>query len=104
MIEPTDSTQWDQMETCLRALERLAPALVGSERVWEIQNRLAKAMLMEALRRTSGNYTRAAELLGVRRQAVQQMVARFSLDRWAAHLRLESDTLVGRARLSYQRS
>jgi len=96
MLEPFNSIQADQMQTCLRALERLAPALVGSEGVWEIQNRLAKGMLMEALRRTGGNYTRAAELLGVRRQAVQQMVARFDLDRWAAHLRLEGDTLVGR--------
>ena len=94
MLEPLTSIQRDQMETCLKALERLAPALVGSERVWEIQNRLAKGMLMEALRRTGGNYTHAAELLGVRRQAIQQMVARFGLDRWAVHLRIESN-MVG---------
>jgi transcriptional regulator of acetoin/glycerol metabolism len=39
-------------------------------------------MLREALVRTRGNYTHAAALLGVRRQAVQQMVQRFELSSW----------------------
>ena len=75
------------VELALQGLERLAPALVGANRVTEVQDRLTKGMLMEALRRTSANYARAAQLLGVRRQAIQQMVVRFELSMWASSLR-----------------
>ena len=71
----------------LEALERLAPALVGVGHVWEAKDRLARAMLMEALRQTRGNFTHAARLLGVRRQAVQQMIVRFDLEAWSTTLR-----------------
>jgi hypothetical protein len=71
-------------------LENLAASLIGFGRVWELQERLARGMLMEALRRTGANYTQAAHLLGVKRQAIQQMVLRFDLEDWAAVLRHEN--------------
>jgi transcriptional regulator with GAF, ATPase, and Fis domain len=77
----------ETLALALDALERLAPTLVGAGRVWEAQERLTRGMLSEALRRTAGNYTHAAVLLGVKRQAIQQMVARFELDGCAASLR-----------------
>jgi hypothetical protein len=76
-------------ESCLASLERLGAALVGAGRIWEVQERLTRVMLMEALRRTAANYTRSARLLGVQRQAIQQMVVRFELEEWAASLRGE---------------
>jgi DNA-binding NtrC family response regulator len=67
-------------------LEALAANLVGLNPVDRAQNRLKRAMLVEALCRTRGNYARAADLLGVRRQAIQQMVARYELRDWARTL------------------
>ena len=52
----------------LDELERLAPLLVGTGWILDVQERLLRAMLIEALRRTTANYTRAARLLGVKRQ------------------------------------
>jgi transcriptional regulator with GAF, ATPase, and Fis domain len=74
----------------LELLERLARQLVGAGRVWEAQDRLTRGMLMEALHRTAGNYAQAALLLGVKRQAVQQMVSRFDLEAWTARLRTQT--------------
>jgi transcriptional regulator with GAF, ATPase, and Fis domain len=68
-------------------LEHMAGNLIGAGRIWELQDRLGRGMLLEALRRTGANYTRAAQLLGVKRQAVQQMVLRYDLEEWAAALR-----------------
>ena len=70
-------------------VENIAGSLIGAGRIWELQDRLGRGMLLEALRRTGANYTRAAELLGVKRQAVQQMVLRYDLEEWAASLRGE---------------
>jgi transcriptional regulator with GAF, ATPase, and Fis domain len=71
----------------LEELERLAPLLVGAGWVLEAQERLLRGMLVEALRRTAANYTRAGRLLGVKRQAIQQMVARLGLEGWAKSVR-----------------
>ena len=71
----------------LDELERLAPLLVGTGWILDVQERLLRAMLIEALRRTTANYTRAARLLGVKRQAIQQMVARLGLEDWAKSVR-----------------
>lgn len=68
-------------------VEHMAGNLIGAGRIWELQDRLGRGMLMEALRRTGANYTRAAQLLGVKRQAVQQMVLRYDVEQWAAALR-----------------
>jgi transcriptional regulator of acetoin/glycerol metabolism len=68
-------------------LERLAERLVGQTDLDSVQTRLAEAMLVAALRRTSGNFTHAAALLGVSRQVIQHMVTRFNLREFAAGLR-----------------
>jgi DNA-binding protein Fis len=60
-------------------LDQMAASLVGVDGIFAVQQRLKRAMLVEALKRTAGNFTRAAGLLGIRRQAVQQMVAKLDL-------------------------
>jgi len=71
----------------LTQLEQIAAQLVGSSGVDLAQNRVKRAMVCEALSRTHGNYTKAADLLGVRRQAIQHMVTRYELRGWAANIR-----------------
>ena len=71
----------------LRALDVVAGDLVGIVGVDLSQNRVKTAMLREALLRTHGNLTKAAHLLGVKRQAVQQMVDRYDLKAWTRSLR-----------------
>lgn len=61
----------------------LAAALVGTRSLLDAQDSVKRAMVAEALMRTRGNFTRAAELLGVKRQAIQQMVDRYELRGWA---------------------
>lgn len=68
-------------------LECLAAQLVGLSGVDLAQNRVKRAMVCEALTRTRGNFTKAADLLGVRRQAIQHMVSRYDLRGWAASIR-----------------
>jgi Bacterial regulatory protein, Fis family len=63
-------------------LEVLAADLVGRLPLDSTRERVCRAMVREALAQTAGNYSRAAELLGVKRQAVQQMVARHDLRSW----------------------
>lgn len=70
-------------------LELIAAQLVGSSGVDLAQNRVKRAMVCEALARTGGNFTKAANLLGVRRQAIQHMVSRYNLRAWAANIRGE---------------
>lgn len=71
----------------MEELELVAARLVGSNPIDQAQNRLKRAMLSEALGRTAGNFARAANLLGIKRQAVQQMVTRYELGEWATGLR-----------------
>lgn len=90
---------FDHRETAPRLrsipdMAALAVQLVGSATVDCIQNGLKRAMLVEALLRTEGNYARAARLLGVRRQAIQQMVARYDLHDWAQALRRHGRKVV----------
>jgi len=68
-------------------LESFASSLVGRYFIEPIQCAVKRAMLQEALRRTGANYSQAAGLLGVKRQAVQQMVTRLGLKAWAAEMR-----------------
>ena len=75
------------VEDQLGELDRLAAGLVGCAGVEAAINRLRRAMLCEALSRESGNYTKAALLLGVQRQAIQNMVSRYGLRRWARTVR-----------------
>ena len=48
--------------------------LVGVVSLHDARDDLRRAMVVEALARAGGNKTRAAEILGVTRQAVQQMI------------------------------
>lgn len=73
-------------------LEASAAELVGLSGVDVAQARVKCAMLREALARTGGNFTKTASLLGVRRQAIQQMVARFDLRAWANEVRRAAPT------------
>jgi hypothetical protein len=68
-------------------LEAMAESLVGLVSLELIRERVCCAMLRAALARTSGNYSHTAELLGVKRQAVQQMVSRFQLGEWVRALK-----------------
>jgi DNA-binding NtrC family response regulator len=51
-----------------------AAARVGKETLQDVQAGVRKAMVEQALAMTDGNRTEAARLLGVSRQAVQQMI------------------------------
>lgn len=73
------------------SLEALAARLVGHLPLDSTRNRVSRAMLLEALVRSRGNYSRAALLLGVRRQAVQQMVSRMDLRDWVTAVKLRAD-------------
>jgi DNA-binding NtrC family response regulator len=81
-----------------RELESVAVLLVGHLDLDGMRLRLGRAMLCEALRRTRGNYTHAAMLLGVRRQAVQQMVRRMELETWALDLKRAEEAAQGEER------
>lgn len=72
-------------------IEVVAAALVGRVHIDLVQDRTALAMLKEALRRTGGNYTKAARLLGVTRQGIQQMVQRFDIREWSQELRRQEE-------------
>ena len=73
-------------ETVRRALQSEpdpapdAAALVGIHTLHTVQDRVRKEMLEDALARTDWNYAQSARLLGVTRQAIQQMVRRFELE------------------------
>jgi DNA-binding NtrC family response regulator len=57
-------------------LDALASSFVGYASLPDVQGRVRKAMLDQAMALSEGNRSRAAELLGVSRQAVQQSLHR----------------------------
>jgi DNA-binding NtrC family response regulator len=57
-----------------------AAARVGRETLQDVQAGVRKAMVEQALAMTAGNRTEAARLLGVSRQAVQQMIRDIGLE------------------------
>ena len=59
----------------------LAATLVGTRGVDEVIQEIRHSMLAEALSRSQGNRTHAANLLGVTRQAVQQMLGRYAVEK-----------------------
>lgn len=75
------SEQWTQ------DLQHVVATLVGHADLDTIQHDLKRVMLTEALQRTAGNLSRAAALLGVSRQAVQQMLSRYEMRAWAQGVR-----------------
>jgi transcriptional regulator with GAF, ATPase, and Fis domain len=60
-------------------IETVGPALVGNITLDVAQHVLKQAMLSAALERTAGNLAHAARLLGVTRQAIQQMLTRYEM-------------------------
>lgn len=52
---------------------------VGRTAMHVVQDRVRRDMLSQALERTDWNFAQSAKLLGVTRQAIQQMVRRFEL-------------------------
>ena len=62
-------------------LEEVAQAEVGHTPILTVQDRVKKAMLLQALEIWDGNYVKTARSLGVTRQAVQQMVKRYDVER-----------------------
>ena len=54
--------------------------LAGKQGLREVHTQVRRNLLEQALSRSKGNKTKAAELLGVTRQAVQQMMHEFELD------------------------
>jgi transcriptional regulator of acetoin/glycerol metabolism len=69
------------------ALDDLVYAWIGRAPLDAVRDAIKRAMLVAALARTSGNLSQAAQLLGVKRQAVQQMLMRYELRLWAHGLR-----------------
>lgn len=69
------------------SLEEVAVKLMGRSSLDAVLSAMRLAMLRAALSQTAGNLTKTADLLGVRRQAVQFMVIRYELRQWAASLR-----------------
>ena len=65
-----------------RTLELTAQVkeLVGFRSIKEVQRLVKRTMLAKALALTQGNLTHAARLLGVTRQAVQQMIKELDPD------------------------
>jgi len=63
------------------SIDALATAQVGHVPILTVQDQVKKAMLQQALARSDGNYVKTARALGVTRQAVQQMVRRYELER-----------------------
>lgn len=73
-----------------QAIEALADAtpdltphvlpLLGKQGLRELNTQVRRDLLEQALSRSAGNKTKAAELLGVTRQAVQQMLREFDIN------------------------
>jgi len=87
LAKPFDLTELRAaVQGVLREPPRLEPhvkAQVGQVYIHTVQDQVRRAMVEQALARSDGNFVHAARLLGVTRQAVQQMVDRLGL----AHLR-----------------
>jgi transcriptional regulator of acetoin/glycerol metabolism len=84
---PTRPVIQDILGAAPSALGDLVYALIGRAPLDRVRDAIRHAMLTEALARTSGNVSHTARLLGVKRQAVQQMLVRYELRSWAQGLR-----------------
>lgn len=77
----------DELRETVRAAleERPDPTSTAADQVGRtamhiVQDRVRRDMLSQALERTHWNFSQSAKLLGVTRQAIQQMVRRFELE------------------------
>jgi len=71
----------EQAVSAAPQLEEVAQAEVGHTPILTVQDRVKKAMLQQALEIWDGNYVKTAKSLGVTRQAIQQMVKRYEIER-----------------------
>lgn len=83
----SSSPNASQESCCQSLLVALARREVGRIDIAAVVDVLREAMLREALERAGGNITRASDLLGITRQAVQQLIRRFELVEWHQSLR-----------------
>jgi transcriptional regulator with GAF, ATPase, and Fis domain len=70
-----------------RPLSDFVKLQVGKRTLPSVADEIRRCMLVEAVRRTGGNITRTACILGLTRQAVQQMLSNLQLKDWASRLR-----------------
>lgn len=73
--------------SCQTLLVAAARREVGRVNIVDLVDVLREAMVREALERAGGNITHASDLLGISRQAVQQLIRRFDLVEWHQGLR-----------------
>lgn len=82
---PVDSQETTDHSLLIEAARRE----VGRVDMTELTDILREAMVREALERADGNITHASDLLGISRQAVQQLIRRFELVEWHQSLRCQ---------------
>lgn len=88
MIIPRDTLYAPPMPADeMEQLRRVIAQAVGRQPMQDFQSQVRRTMLEQALTRAHGNLSRAAKMLGITRQGVQQMVARYKLDGWLRELR-----------------
>jgi CheY-like chemotaxis protein len=63
------------------SIDAVASAQVRHVPILTVQDQVKQVMLEQALARSGGNFVQTARLLGVTRQAVQQMVRRYEIER-----------------------
>lgn len=71
----------DRAVNSVPSIDAAASAQVRHVPILTVQDRVKRVMLEHALARSGGNYVQTARLLGVTRQAVQQMVRRYEIVR-----------------------
>ncbi len=71
----------------MRPLSDLVRMQVGRRTLSDISDEIRRCMLVEAVRLNRGNITKTASMLGLTRQAVQQMLSNLGLKGWASKLR-----------------
>ncbi|HWO14875.1 MAG TPA: helix-turn-helix domain-containing protein [Polyangiaceae bacterium] len=77
----------------LGQLRELLLVSVGLRPIHDLLDEVRGIMLTEALRRSGGNIARAARLLGISRQGVQQMIQRYNPEPGMAGLRAPPGSL-----------
>lgn len=84
---PSTAPSAHRVSSCHGLLVAAARREVGRVDIAAVVDVLREAMLREALERAGGNITHASDLLGITRQAVQQLIRRFELADWHRNLR-----------------
>jgi len=83
-------SKWETEEAEVGLLEELTKSRVGELELIETLDLVRGAMVRESLLQSRGNISTAADILGVTRQAVQQLVHRLQLREWLRELQMEN--------------